>query len=197
MTAQGGDIEIYTTGGSIDAGRGAKTSISIPSPQRVPVFSGPVLTGYEYIVSTSAAGSGIQTLTSPPNAETGITPPPAGNIYLFAPTGTVDAGEAGIVSEGKVVISALTVLNASNIQGSQGVTGVQAVTSGSLATSLAASGTGNSSSTDRASADAARAAADAAATSGDVFSAAVLNVEVLGFGAKQCRETDKQCLDSK
>jgi hypothetical protein len=163
----------------------------------VPIFNGSVLTGYDYIVSTAAAGSGIQTLTSPANPATGVVPPPPGNIYLFAPAGTIDAGEAGIFSEGRVVLNALVVLNQTNIGGAEGVSGVQAVTSGSLATSLAASGTGNTSSTDRAAADAARAAADAAATSGDVFSAAVLNVEVIGFGAKQCRETDKQCLDSK
>jgi hypothetical protein len=46
---------------------------------------------------------------------------PAGSVYLLAPRGTVDAGDAGIRVSGNLVIDALLVLNANNIQ-VQGVT---------------------------------------------------------------------------
>ena len=54
-----------------------------------------------------------------------IPPPPAGDIYLFAPQGVIDAGEAGI-SGGKVFLGATTVLNAANISFSAGSVGVPA-----------------------------------------------------------------------
>ena len=116
LTAQGGDILIYTSAGSIDAGRGAKTSVTTPPPTRTPVVD-PItgnITGYTYSVPVAVAGSGIQTATSRPGGPESVAPP-SGNIYLFAPAGTIDAGEAGIASGGAIFIAALTVLNADNI----------------------------------------------------------------------------------
>jgi len=194
LTALGGDIEIYTKDGNIDAGRGAKTSLTVPAPQRQAILSSTGATiGYVYVVSSAAAGSGIQTLTSDTGANGGK-PPPAGSIYLFAPAGTVNAGEAGIVSGGDIVIEAQQVLNASNISAAGSTTGVPLAISGSLASSLVASGATTSSGTDKAADDAARAASAAAAANADTFAASILTVEVLGFGANQCKETDKQCL---
>jgi hypothetical protein len=194
LTAVGGDIEIYTADGNIDAGRGAKTSLTIPAPQRKPIVDGNGNTiGYTYVVSTSAAGSGIQTLTSDIEQD-GSKPPPAGSIYLFAPAGTVDAGEAGIVSGANIFIEAQTVLNASNISASGTSTGVPTVQTGSLASSLAAAGSNSTSASDKAAEDAARAAVDAASSIGEAFTTAILTVEVLGFGSNHCKETDKNCL---
>ena len=45
--------------------------------------------------------------------------PPAGDAYIFAPKGVIDAGEAGI-SASNVILGATAVLNAQNIE----VTGV-------------------------------------------------------------------------
>lgn len=193
LTAVGGDIEIYSADGNIDAGRGAKTSLTIPPPQRNPIQVDGVTVGYTYTVSTAAAGSGIQTLTSDIE-QNGSKPPPAGSIYLFAPAGTVDAGEAGIVSGANIFIEAQTVLNASNISASGTSTGVPTVQTGSLASSLAASGSNSTSATDKAAEDAARAAVDAASSFGEAFTTAILTVEVLGFGSNHCKETDKNCL---
>ncbi len=56
--------------------------------------------------------------------------PPEGNIYLFAPSGVIDAGEAGIAGA-QVFLGALHVLNGSNISSTVGsVVGLPASTQG-------------------------------------------------------------------
>jgi filamentous hemagglutinin family protein len=196
LTAQGGDIMIYTTDGSIDAGRGAKTSITTPPPQRIPVYDAsnpPVLLGYRYVISAAAGGSGIQTVTSDPDGPGGEPAPKAGSIYLFAPSGTIDAGEAGIASGGNIFIAAQTVRNASNISASGASVGVPTVESGSLASSMATSGTNTSSATTSAD-EAAKSASEAARKAGsEAFKASILTVEVLGFGENNCKEGQKDC----
>ena len=195
LTAQGGDILIYTADGSIDAGRGAKTSVTTPPPSRKPVFdSNGNLVGFQYTLPVAVAGSGIQTVTSKPNGPTSVAPP-AGNIYLFAPSGTIDAGEAGIASGGNIFIAALTVLNADNISSAGTATGVPPTVVGSVASSVASSGatTAAGASKDSDSAAQAAAAAAQAAAAGN-FKPAILTVEVLGFGDKNCKETAKDCL---
>jgi hypothetical protein len=190
VTAQGGDIMIFTTDGNIDAGRGAKTSVTTPAPQRVCNAQGQCT----YELNTGVAGSGIQTVTSNP-VPGQPAPPPAGNIFLFAPAGYVNAGEAGITSGGNVFISAQQVLNASNISAAGTSVGVPTVQVGSIAATLAASGANASAGTDSAAADAARAAAQSATSNAaDQFAPGLITVEVLGFGSNVCKETDKQCL---
>ena len=56
-----------------------------------------------------SSGAGIATLA--PIAEV-----PAGDVDLYAPLGTIDAGEAGIRVSGNINIAALHVVNAANIQ---------------------------------------------------------------------------------
>jgi filamentous hemagglutinin family protein len=189
LTAQGGDIVIYSADGSIDAGRGAKTSVTTQPPRRVPRADG----GFDFILPIAVQGSGIQTATSKPSGPNSVAPP-AGNIFLFAPSGTIDAGEAGITSAGNIVIAALIVLNAENITSVGTAVGVPPPAVGSVASTVAASGAttaANAGSDADAASKAATAAAQAAATT--VFRAPILTVEVLGFGEKNCKETDKDC----
>ena len=62
-----------------------------------------------------AEGSGIRALTYDPDGVDGpLKAPPAGNIYMFAPKGVIDAGEAGIAGR-NVILGAVQVLNANNI----------------------------------------------------------------------------------
>jgi hypothetical protein len=66
-----------------------------------------------------------------------------GNVYLIAPRGTVDAGDAGIRVSGNLVVAAAQVLNAVNIQvqGTKiGVPVAQAVNIGALTSAAAAAG---------------------------------------------------------
>ena len=194
LTAQGGDLLLFSSGGSIDAGRGARTSISTPPPTRTPILdeTGNQI-GLLVTLPASASGSGIQTVTSDPDGSGPRLAPPPGNVYLFAPAGTIDAGEAGIRSSGNLVINAQTVLNASNISSAGTSAGVPVVASGSLASAVASSGT-NTSATSKAAEDTAAAAAAArAATAATVTKPNILSVEVLGFGDKNCKEQDKDC----
>jgi hypothetical protein len=198
LTAQGGDILIFSSSASIDAGRGAKTSVSTPPPTRTAITTvvndETVIVGYQYTLPASASGSGIQTLSSDPDGLGARSAPPAGSIYLFAPAGTIDAGEAGIRSGGNIVINAQTVLNGSNIAASGSSAGVPVATTGSLASSLATGGTTTTGSKagDDAAGSASKAARAAAAAEG-LQKPTILTVEVLGFGDKNCKEKDKDC----
>ena len=192
LTAQGGDILIYTSQGSIDAGRGAKTSITTPPPTRTPITDsqGNVI-GFTYSLPVAVSGSGIQTVTSKPNGPDSVAPK-SGDIFLFAPAGVIDAGESGIKSGGAIFIAALTVLNADNISSVGTSTGVPLTPPGTLASSVAAT-TGSATADTKNSDAVAQAAAAAAAAGVTNFRPAILTVEVMGFGDKNCKETDKDC----
>ena len=113
FTLGGGDITLWSSTGSIDAGKGAKSALSAPPPVITVDEKGNIVTLFPPVVS----GSGIQAITpSSPDAR-------PGNVYLAAPAGVVNAGEAGI-SGGKVVIAASTVIGAANIQATGGTVGV-------------------------------------------------------------------------
>ncbi|NII54851.1 filamentous haemagglutinin family protein [Luteibacter sp. SG786] len=132
FTEQGGDVTIWSSNGDINAGKGAKTNSEIP-PVR-------------YLCSVDAwcvqdaagqvSGAGIATLQTVPGA-------PEGSVYLMAPRGTVDAGDAGIRVSGNLVVAAAHVANADNVQvkgDAVGLPVVQAVNVGALnAASSAAS----------------------------------------------------------
>ena len=172
ITLQGGDILLFSSQGSIDAGRGAKTAVTV----------------------TGETGSGIQTLTSDPDGLGPLTAPRPGNVYLFAPAGTIDAGEAGIRSSGNIVINAQTVLNATNISAGGTSAGVPQVAAGSVASALVSSAGAPIGS--KAAEDAAKAAGEAAkkaAAAPPPPKPTILSVEVLGFGDKNCKEDDKNC----
>ncbi|MBC7995271.1 MAG: filamentous hemagglutinin family protein [Rhizobacter sp.] len=194
LTAQGGDILLFSTQGSIDAGRGAKTSLTTPPPVRTVVTDEAGNQTVKVTISSSAAGSGIQTLSSDPDGLGPLATPKAGDVFLFAPAGAIDAGEAGIRSSGNIVLNAQTVLNGSNISSSGSSQGVPVVATGSLASSLATSGS-TSDSGSKAAQDAAKNAAEAAraATATGVQKPSILTVEVLGFGEKNCKEQEKDC----
>ena len=196
LTVQGGDILIYSTQGSIDAGRGAKTSLSAPAPQRIPILDAQGnQVGVQVVIPASASGSGIQTLSSDPDGLGPAAAPPAGDIYLFAPAGKIDAGEAGIRSSGNILVNAQVVLNASDIKAAGSSQGVPQVPTGSLASTLAAAGANPQAATqgeDKAAKAAEQAARQAAATR-QAPKPTVLTVEVLGFGDKNCKEDDREC----
>jgi hypothetical protein len=113
FTMGGGDIAIWSSKGNIDAGKGAKSAISAPAPITTVDSKGNIVTVFPPIVS----GSGIQTINPQDKTKK------QGNVYLAAPVGIIDAGEAGI-SGGKIVIAATAVVGASNISASGGSVGV-------------------------------------------------------------------------
>ena len=125
FTLQGGDILIWSSRGNIDAGRGAKTAISAPPPRVIVDANGNVRVDF----SNAVAGSGIRAIVT----REGITP---GNVDLIAPTGVVNAGDAGIGSAGNLNIAAVSVLGTQNIQVGGVSTGVPAASTVSLAAGL-------------------------------------------------------------
>ena len=108
MTFQGGDITVWSDRGDINAGKGNKATINAGSPKYTCKNGVCALT-----FTPPTVGSGIRALTYAPDQDTPA--PPIGNLYIFAPSGFVDAGEAGI-SGGNLIIGAMNgVLNAANI----------------------------------------------------------------------------------
>jgi hypothetical protein len=197
LTAQGGDILLFSALGSIDAGRGAKTSLSTPAPQRRPILDAEGnQIGVQVVIPASATGSGIQTLTSDPDGLGPAVAPSSGDIYLFAPAGKIDAGEAGVRSSGNLLVNAsVVVAGAGGFESSGTSAGVPVAPVGSAAASLAtAGGTAN---TSKAAEDAATAAGNAARTAAasaeGLQKPTILTVEVLGFGEKNCKEQQKDC----
>jgi hypothetical protein len=113
FTLRGGDILIWSSKGNIDAGKGAKTATYAPQPTAITHADGSV----EFNYDAAASGSGIGVLLTDPT----IAP---GRVDLIAPSGFVDAGEAGIRSAGDVHIAAQQVFNAGYIQAAGSITGV-------------------------------------------------------------------------
>ena len=85
MTTFGGGITAWSAQGDINAGRGAKTTVLYAPPKRVYDSVGNVT------LSPNAPGTGAGIATLAPLPEV-----PAGDVDLYAPLGTIDAGEAGI-----------------------------------------------------------------------------------------------------
>ena len=195
LTVAGGDILLWSTLGNVDAGKGKKTATAAPPPQITYDASGnPSLN-----VQGTVTGSGIGTLKTNPNT-------PDGNVVLVAPTGVVDAGDAGIRSTGNLLIAAQQVLNAGNIQVGGIAVGTPASSSG-LAAGL--SGLGNLSPNGQSGEEATRSMRDNAKGSEEQmrkiqeamanFRPSNISVEVLGFGedSVECGKDDDICRKRK
>jgi filamentous hemagglutinin family protein len=180
FAADGGDIVVWSTEGNIDAGAGAKTSISAPEVNIAYDSNGqPTVT-----LRAAIAGSGIQALTATP----GVSP---GNVYLFAPHGVVNADDAGIVA-GNLTIAATAVLGTNNITVSGTsvgvpvpVTGLGASFAGATSTAAAASNAAENFS-----------GANSGSSGTPVANAAIswLDVFVTGLGEENCAPSDMECL---
>jgi len=183
FTLGGGNILIWSDTGSIDAGNGSKSSISVPPPTVLVNADGSVTIDY----SGSLSGSGIQTIQTSPSV-------PAGDVDLDAPVGTVNAGDAGISAAGNINIAAAHVIGALNISFGGTATGVPSDLSG-LAASLSgvssvAAGATNSSTSEVAGAN------DAAKETAPLAQSALswLEVFVTGLGEDNCKQDDRECL---
>ena len=102
MTFDGGNIVLWSDKGDINAGRGSKVATAPSNSYWDDTVDPPVL-----VYEPPAVGSGIRA-TSPDFKR-------AGNIAAFAPSGVIDAGEAGI-SGRNVILGATQILNAKNIE---------------------------------------------------------------------------------
>jgi filamentous hemagglutinin len=181
FTLGGGNLLIWSNLGSIDAGNGAKTSLSLPPPTFITDKFGNETLEY----GAAVVGSGIRTVQTGPGQ-------PAGNVNLIAPVGSVNAGDAGIGAAGNINIAAVTVTGASNINFGGTATGVPAAV-GNIAASVSGAATSGTAATNQAAEIAAAAANTQAAP---VTQAAIswLDVFVTGLGDENCKPEDEECL---
>lgn len=178
----GGDVLLWSSDADIDAGRGAKSALAIPPPTVRFDAQGNTVVEFPPAVS----GSGIRTAVSTPGKK-------PGDVYLFAPSGVVDAGDAGIESAGNITVAATQVIGADNITAGGTSVGVPVDTGGigaSLAgVSAASSGATNSATT---SEDTEGRAAQEPSLAESALS--WLEVFVVGLGEDNCRQDDMECL---
>jgi hypothetical protein len=182
FTLGGGDILIWSSNGNIDAGRGAKTTISAPEPTITIDPQGNVQQNF----GAAIAGSGIRGILAVPN----VAP---GDVDLYAPRGFVSAGDAGIGSAGNVTIAAVRVVGADNINFGGTAVGVP-VDTGGLGASLASVSAASSSATNSASEGGNNASGEQGKTPLAAEALSWLEVFVLGLGEDNCRPDDLDCL---
>jgi filamentous hemagglutinin len=182
FTLGGGNIVIWSDLGNIDAGNGAKSSLSLPPPT---TEIDPKTGNVTLVFDAGVAGSGIRTIqTSSTEA--------AGSVNLIAPVGAINAGDAGIGAAGNINLSALVVTGASNINFGGTATGVPPAVSG-LTASLSGAASAASSATTSATAGLENSGSKEAAP---ITEAAVswLDVFVTGLGEENCKTDDLECL---
>ena len=177
FTLRGGDETVWSTLGNIAAGSGSKTVYSAP-PTRVLIDAQSA--DVKNDLGGLATGSGIGVLAT-------LASVAPGNVNLIAPSGTVDAGDAGIRSSGHVNVSAAVIVNAANIQSSAGTSGTPVVAvanvSGLTTASTASAGASNS------AGEAARQQQRAASQQQEDVLPSIIQVEVLGYGGGEGDET--------
>jgi hypothetical protein len=171
FTLRGGDITMWSSSGDIAAGTASKTVVTAP-PTRVVIDA--TSASVQTDLGGLATGGGIGVLA----AVEGVTP---ASVYLIAPLGTVDAGDAGIRATGNITIAAAEVLNADNIAAGGISTGVP---SAPVSAAPNISGLTSGSSTTAASSAAADQVSQQSRqqpTEAD-STPSIITVEVLGYG---------------
>ena len=164
-------MTIWSSTGDIAAGTSPKTVVTAP-PTRVVIdtASADVSTDLGGLVT----GGGIGTLAS----VQGI---PPSQVYLIAPLGTVDAGDAGIQATGDIKIAAAAVVNADNISAggtSSGVPSAPVV----VAPNVAGLTSGSSSAAATSSAASSVSNQGPRQSQETVETPSIISVEVLGYG---------------
>jgi hypothetical protein len=161
-TLGGGEIDLWSTTGNIDAGKGAKTRKNVVKPAYRTNMNGRTL----FNAGSISTGAGIATL----RALAGAKP---GNVSLATPQGYVDAGDAGIRISGDLVIAAQAVLNANNIQVQGSAVGIPTIAVPNIGALTAASSAAGS---------ATKAIEQPATNRGRQDTASIIIVEVVGYG---------------
>lgn len=162
FTEQGGNIELFSANGDLNAGKGPKSSAAYPPLKLICDVDGYCRVNPSGLVT----GAGVGALLSVPGQD-----PANSNVVLAAPHGTVDFGAAGVRVAGDFYVVALQVLNAFNAN-------VGGVTIGLPTT--AAPNTGALTTAGNVAGAAIQTAAAPKANPGDQPS--VVIVEVLGYG---------------
>jgi filamentous hemagglutinin family protein len=176
FTLRGGDIMMWSDKGNIAAGSSAKTVATAP-PTRVLID--PTSGNVETDLAGLATGGGIGVLATVKDAA-------VGNVDLIAPSGVIDAGDAGIRSSGNLNLAATKILNADNIAVAGVSVGAPAPASAASAPPPApapASAPAGASAAAAANNSAATDAAKNASSNGDSDQApSIISIDILGYG---------------
>ncbi len=173
FTLRGGDMIIWSSNGDIAAGAASKTVQSAP-PTRVLID--PQSATVETDLAGLATGGGIGVLAT----VAGIDP---GDVDLIAPSGIIDAGDAGIRVTGNINLAATQVVNASNIAVGGAATGAPSaptVAAPNIGGLSAASSTAGASSAAAAATE--TAAQQSSSTPTVEKPPSIITVEVIGYG---------------
>ena len=184
FTLGGGNILIWSDEGSIDAGNGSKSSLSVPPPVILIDAEGNISLDFG---ASLATGSGIRTIQTEPNV-------PAGDVDLDAPIGTVNAGDAGIGAAGNINIAAAHVIGVSNINFGGTATGVPSDISNLGASLSGVSSVASSSTNSATSAVTEQNAAQKEVAPIAQSALSWLDVFVTGLGEENCKPDDRECL---
>lgn len=106
FAVDGGDITMWSSNADLNAGQGAKTTPNFP-PVVVRIDENLVI---KEDPTGATTGAGIAAF---PPKDKKKRPP---NVYLLAPRGTVDAGDAGVRTPGDLNVAALLIANADNFK---------------------------------------------------------------------------------
>jgi filamentous hemagglutinin len=180
FTLRGGDMLIWSDTGDIAAGNAAKTVASAPPTQ---VIINPQSMNVVTDLSGLATGGGIGVLDT-------VEGVPPGNVDLVAPSGVIDAGDAGIRSSGNLNLAATKILNADNIAASGSTAGAPPAAPPPAAPNV--SGATAASTASAANNAAAQQVAKQAEQQAD-DSPSLFDIEVLGYGGGEGEDgTDDQ-----
>ncbi|WON75057.1 filamentous haemagglutinin family protein [Nitrosospira sp. Is2] len=170
LTVGGGDVLLWSSEGDIDAGKGKKSATAVPPP----IIKVDAQGNVTQELQGAASGSGIGALSSGGK--------PAGDIDLVAPTGTVNAGDAGIRA-GNLNIAAQVVLGADNIAVAGTSTGTP-VADASAVTATTSGSTSQGDDVSKATAALSQNLSDAARTSDSMkkLKPTFISTEVIGHG---------------
>ena len=171
FTLKGGDIMIWSDQGNIAAGSSSKTVQTAPPTQ---VLIDPQSGNVETDLAGLATGGGIGVLAT----VEGIAP---GNVDLIAPSGVIDAGDAGIRSSGNISLAATRILNANNIAASGSTTGAPPAPPPPAAPNVGGA-TAASSASAANNSTAANATSNRDAVATEEQAPSIISVEVLGYG---------------
>jgi len=183
FTLRGGNVVIWSTNGDIAAGSSSRTVQSAP-PTRVVID--PQSASVQTDLAGLATGGGIGVLAT-------VRDVPAGDVDLIAPSGTIDAGDAGIRVTGNINLAAVTVNNAGNISAGGTSTGAPAaapsMASIAVSTSSASAAAGSSQQVTQAPASGEQVAK---VDQPVIETSSIFTAEVIGYGGSTGDDEDEE-----